>query len=88
MFCPIEIENTYRHSRERGNVEDGLQTGLDIVATLAWWDWIPILEEENEPEVEAQSDSTFTIGLLPIFIALFVATVAVFYFANNRKDSN
>ena len=72
----------------RANVEDGLQTGLDIVATLAWWDWIPILEEENEPEVEAQSDSTFTIGLLPIFIALFVATVAIFYFANNRKDSN
>ena len=72
----------------RANVEDGLQTGLDIVATLAWWDWIPILEEENEPEVEAQSDSTFTIGLLPIFIALFVAMVAVFYFANNRKDSN
>ena len=72
----------------RANVEDGLQTGLDIVATLAWWDWNPIIEEENGEEVESQSDSVFTVGMLSISLAIFVATVAVFYFSYNRKDSN
>ena len=78
--------NTLAGGRE--NVEDGLQTGLDIVATLAWWDWNPIIEEENGEEVEAQSDSVFTVGMLSISLAIVVATVAVFYFAYNRKDSN
>ena len=72
----------------RANVEDGLQTGLDIVATLAWWDWNPIIEEENGEEVESQSDSVFTVGMLSISLAIFVATVAVFYFVTNRTKES
>jgi hypothetical protein len=46
------------------------------------------IEEENGEEVEVQSDSVFTTEALSISLAIFVATVAVFYFAYNRTDSN
>jgi hypothetical protein len=33
----------------RQNVESGLQTGLDVIATLAWWDRNASLAGENDP---------------------------------------
>lgn len=39
----------------RANVEAGLQTGLDIVATMAWWDW-------NAPSVEESSEDMTALG--------------------------
>ena len=72
----------------RANVEDGLQTGLDIVATLAWWDWNAESVEADEDEVEAQSDSVLTTGGILIAIAILVATVAVFYFVSNKSKES
>ena len=63
----------------RGNVEDGLQTGLDIVATMAWWDWNTETVEENEEEVESQSEEMFTTGSILAIIAIFIVTVAAVY---------
>jgi Zn-dependent M28 family amino/carboxypeptidase len=72
----------------RANVEDGLQTGLDIVATLAWWDWNIEDDKETVEDVEAQSDSVLTTGGILIAIAILVATVAVFYFVSNKSKES
>ena len=69
--------NTLAGGRE--NVEDGLQTGLDIVATMAWWDWNAESVEADEEEVEAQGDAFFTTGSVLAIIAIFIVTVAAVY---------
>jgi PAT family beta-lactamase induction signal transducer AmpG len=58
----------------RLNVEAGLQTGLDIVATMAWWDWNANASSTDE----ADSDKSFTgmgqistICFVPWLIGLF-----------------
>ena len=66
----------------RQNVEDGLQTGLDIVATLAWWDWNANLTEEGTGDGDSKTmlvGSTRISGFLfaPWFIALIVGLVYV-----------
>ena len=48
----------------RNNVEAGLQTGLDIVATMVWWDWEP--EEEND----GFSEFVESVGLLSIILGM------------------
>ena len=61
----------------RNNVEAGLQTGLDVVATMVWWDWN---SEESEPVIITQSDEEgfpilfliLGLGLIPII--LYIAT--------------
>ena len=63
----------------RANVEDGLQTGLDIVATMAWWDWNAESVEADEGEVEAQGEAVFTTGSVLAIIAIFIVTVAAVY---------
>jgi len=65
----------------RANVEDGLQTGLDIVATFAWWDWNIEGDKETVEDVEAQSDSVITTGTLVASLASLICTVAAVYFA-------
>jgi len=59
----------------RNNLESGLQTGLDIVATLANWDWA--MEESNEPTKLAESmsigaGSISTMIFFPWFMAMFI----------------
>jgi PAT family beta-lactamase induction signal transducer AmpG len=66
----------------RQNVEDGLQTGLDIVATLAWWDWNANQTEEGggADDNKAMSvGSTRISGFIfaPWFIALMVGLIYV-----------
>lgn len=71
----------------RANVEDGLQTGLDIVATMAWWDWNTETVEAGEEEVESQSEEMFTTGSILAIIASFIVTVAAVYIATKSpKD--
>lgn len=71
----------------RANVEDGLQTGLDIVATMAWWDWNTETVEAGEEEVESQSEEVFTTGSILAIIASFIVTVAAVYIATKSpKD--
>ena len=58
----------------RPNVESGLQTGLDIVATMAWWDW----DATATGDVEEEEDTTFKgkgeismVFFVPWLICLF-----------------
>ncbi len=46
----------------RSNVEAGLQTGLDVVATMVWWDWEP------EEEKDGFSEFVDSVGLLSIIL--------------------
>ena len=67
----------------RANVEDGLQTGLDIVATLAWWDWqSPEMLEDFELESSSQSVGTieFIVSELSwIIIVIFLVLFSYFW---------
>ncbi|HJN55031.1 MAG TPA: hypothetical protein QF646_01425, partial [Candidatus Poseidoniales archaeon] len=51
----------------RTNVEAGLQTGLDVIATVAWWDWSAgaIFSEEMSPdEIEEGRGIVSPFGVL------------------------
>ena len=71
----------------RNNLESGLQTGLDIVATLAWLDW-----NNNDSDVADEDDPTYSMsvgsgsisGILfsPWFLGMFV----VVGFISVRRD--
>ncbi len=61
----------------RSNLESGLQTGLDVVAHLAWKDWnhssSPIAEEdEDSSSMAVGSGEISSILFAPWFIAMFV----------------
>ncbi|HJM67089.1 MAG TPA: M28 family peptidase [Candidatus Thalassarchaeaceae archaeon] len=60
----------------RGNVESGLQTGLDIIASYAWMDWNAESNnsEENEPENE-ESFLPLPIGFGAISLVFIMATI-------------
>jgi hypothetical protein len=47
----------------RPNVELGLQTGLDIVAMLAWWDRNASLYGDNDSTTDLHSHSGFNFPL-------------------------
>mgnify|MGYP001440008766 FL=1 len=51
----------------RPNVESGLQTGLDIVATMAWWDW-----DTTATGADVESDETTFTGMGQISIVCFM----------------
>ena len=40
----------------QANVEQGLQTGLDIVATMVWWDW------QSEDTLQSQEQNLVVQG--------------------------
>ena len=65
----------------RANVEAGLQTGLDIVATMAWWDWTAGQNEQNEKEtlttMGEQSDVVI-IASIAAFLVLIGAASFVY----------
>ena len=58
----------------RDNVESGLQTGLDVVATYAWLDWnrtVEVTLDDIDDELTLPSLSFTTTILLFVAIALF-----------------
>ena len=55
----------------RTNVEAGLQTGLDVVATMVWWDWEPT-DDENTGSVAEVGGSVGSLSLCSAFIVLLV----------------
>ncbi|HIF03842.1 MAG TPA: M28 family peptidase [Candidatus Poseidoniales archaeon] len=57
----------------QSNVEAGLQTGLDIIATLAWWDRNVTMEETDETEMES---SGVSFGIVLGSVALLLVPVA------------
>lgn len=64
----------------RTNVEDGLQTGLDIVALHAWWDWNPN-GTIDEIQVQSFSSGGLSIGSISLVILAITITILVFLFA-------
>ena len=57
----------------RTNLESGLQTGLNVVATMAWWDWNSSPEEQGESKSETMaigSNSINGVLFLPWFLAM------------------
>ena len=70
----------------RANVEAGLQTGLDIVATMVWWDWqTPEMLEAQEQEASSQSSGEAHTFHLPLFWMTFVPIVLFFGYSSRKK---
>jgi len=78
--------NTMAGGRE--NVEAGLQTGLDIVATMVWWDWqTPEMLEAQEQEASSQSKTSTQLStwLIPLFWLTLIPVV--FLLVKNIKKT-
>ena len=61
----------------RGGVESGLQTGLDIVATHAWWDW-NIAQKNTQDTLslgDADDVSSLVVAVLVLMVISLVAIV-------------
>lgn len=69
----------------RANVESGLQTGLDIVATMAWWDWTAPGSEMNPDTTSTMSDQSSLAIVTSILLTL--ALIGTATFAYLRYDS-
>jgi Zn-dependent M28 family amino/carboxypeptidase len=70
----------------RANVEAGLQTGLDIVATMVWWDWqTPEMLEAQEQDASSQSSGEAHTFHLPLFWMTFVPIVLFFGYSSRKK---
>ncbi len=66
----------------RPNVEDGLQTGLDIVALHAWWDWNPngTLDDEDDLQGQGVTSGGFSLGSLSLVLLAIALAILVFLF--------
>lgn len=71
----------------RNNLESGLQTGLDVVATLAWLDW-----NSNESNMTSEEDSASSMSVGSgsisgiLFTPWFLGMFAVVGFISIRRD--
>ena len=69
----------------RMNVEAGLQTGLDIIAIMAWWDWDTtasgIVEEEEETTFEGSGELSMIF-----FIPWLIGLLCLVGFITVRRD--
>jgi len=72
----------------RPNVESGLQTGLDIVARLAWLDWDTSVDQNTgDIETSTQTDSNISISIIVSLLAIFaIISGVVIYLARKRKQ--
>ncbi len=70
------------------NVESGLQTGLDIVATMAWWDWTAPGSETNPDTTTTMSDqsSLAVVASILLTLALIGATTFAYLRYDSRKE--
>jgi len=71
----------------QANVEQGLQTGLDIIATMAWWDWqTPEMLEAQEQDANTQTDGgggSMSTFLIPLFWLTLLPVV--FFLASSSR---
>ena len=71
----------------RNNLESGLQTGLDVIATLAWQDWS---NGDSEMTDDDESASTMSVGTGSIsgilFTPWFLGMFVVVGFISIRRD--
>ena len=69
----------------RPNVESGLQTGLDIVATMAWWDWESAEQHASEEDEEVLFTGNGQISRI-CFLPWLIALLALVGFISMRRD--
>ena len=62
----------------RANVESGLQTGLDIVATMAWWDWTAPGSENNPDTAATMGDQSGVVLVVSLVLTLGLIGAATF----------
>ena len=68
----------------RGGVESGLQTGLDVIATLAMWDRNSSSVDED-PLVEGNTDDGIQSSTLVISGSLIIAIILLFMLLRRRN---
>ena len=69
----------------RTNVEAGLQTGLDIIATMAWWDWNATTNGVVEGDGESSVQGTGEISII-FFLPWFIGLLCLVGFITVRRD--
>ena len=69
----------------RTNVEAGLQTGLDIIATMAWWDWNATTNGVVEDDGESTAQGTGEISIV-FFLPWFIGLLCLVGFITVRRD--
>jgi len=69
----------------RTNVEAGLQTGLDIIATMAWWDWNVTTNGVVEDDGESTAQGTGEISIV-FFLPWFIGLLCLVGFITVRRD--
>ena len=69
----------------RTNVEAGLQTGLEIVATMAWWDWNATTNGVVEGDGESTAQGTGEISII-FFLPWFIGLLCLVGFITVRRD--
>ena len=69
----------------QANVEQGLQTGLDIIATMAWWDWqTEDTLQSQEQDLVAQAGGEVSLWVLTLFWMTLIP--AVLFLLRNSKS--
>ncbi|MEK9731314.1 MAG: hypothetical protein VW230_06100, partial [Candidatus Poseidoniales archaeon] len=61
----------------RGGVESGLQTGLDIVATHAWWDWNIAQNDSQVISSQGDADVVSSQVIVAVLVVIVISLVAV-----------
>ncbi|MBJ84690.1 MAG: hypothetical protein CMB52_04145 [Euryarchaeota archaeon] len=69
----------------RPNVESGLQTGLDIVATMAWWDWDATATGDVEDEEDAAFNGKGELSMV-FFVPWLICLFCLVGFITVRRD--
>ncbi|HJM55012.1 MAG TPA: hypothetical protein QGI72_02075, partial [Poseidonia sp.] len=73
------------------NVEAGLQTGLDIVATMAWWDYnAAALDNEDTSESSAmgeQSMATIVVSILAVLALVGLLSYGYLRFSSGDEET-
>ena len=69
----------------RNNVEAGLQTGLDVVATMVWWDWDVSVSESTEEEEETLFTGDGQISMLCL-LPWLIGLLMLVGFISVRRD--
>ena len=69
----------------RANVEAGLQTGLDVVATMAWWDWNSTASETDGEGGEKAVEGMGQISMF-FFLPWLIGLLCLVGFITVRRD--
>ncbi|MED5486908.1 MAG: MFS transporter [Candidatus Thermoplasmatota archaeon] len=69
----------------RANVEAGLQTGLDVVATMAWWDWNSTTSETDGEGGEKAVEGMGQISMF-FFLPWLIGLLCLVGFITVRRD--